>query len=201
MVFVLPVVIFYSDIHERTERQTELNTIQGPGLISEWFVWFVIIRLCVCLSVSLRGCFLLIVGLIFPPRCPLPPRPKVGIQRSSLPIKLQSANEDGVRHHITSNILSHTRARLRQPQIGLRIKALKTGEVALPDNQITSCLCLYPLFQLGSNFLPSLDVRGGLVEFSGLRPFRSPFRRGLVIKRGWWDLVSLRVCFGLIHVW
>lgn len=68
----------------------------------------------------------------------------------SSPIKLQSTNEDGVRHRITSNILSHTQACLRQPQISLQIKAQKTEEAELPDNnRITSCQRLDVSWKLG----------------------------------------------------
>ncbi len=104
--------------------------------------------------------------------CHLPCLPQSGNTAPSLPIKLQSTNEDGVRHRITSNILSHTQACLRQPQISLQIKALKMGEVELPDNnQITSCWRLDVSFQLGFSFLPPLDVRG---EFSCVFPGRPP---------------------------
>ncbi len=127
--------------------------------------------------------------------CHLPCLPQSGNAAPSLPIKLQSANEDGVRHRITSNIHSHTQACLCQPQISLQIKALKMGEVELPDNnQITSCRRLDVSFQLGSSFLPSLDVRRVKLSFSWLsldRPFQSPFGRKLVIKTGWWSHWSL----------
>ena len=43
----------------------------------------------------------------------------------SLPIKVQSTNQDGGRHRITSNILSNSQAHLCQPQISLQIEALK----------------------------------------------------------------------------
>lgn len=97
----------------------------------------------------------------------LPCLPQSGNAAPSLPIKLQSTNEDGVRHRITSNILSHTQACLCQPQISLQIKALKMGEELPDNNQITSCLRLDVSFQLGSIFLPSLDVQG---EFSWVFP-------------------------------
>lgn len=121
--------------------------------------------------------------------CHLPCLPQSGNAALSLPIKLQSTNEDGARHRITSNILSHTQACLCQPQISLQIKALKMGEVELPDNnQITSCRRLDALFQLGSSFLPSLDVRREFwLSFSRLsfdHPFQSPFRRTLLINKG-----------------
>lgn len=71
-----------------------------------------------------------------------------------------------MRHRITSNILSHTQARSCQPQISLQIKALKMGEVELPDNnQITSCQHLDVYFQVGASFLPPLEVQGERVEF------------------------------------
>lgn len=89
----------------------------------------------------------------------------------SLPIKLQSTNENGVRHRITSNILSHTQSCLCQPQISLQIKALKMGDVELPDNnQITSCWRLDVLFQLGAIILHSLDIQR---EFSWDFPGRA----------------------------
>lgn len=115
----------------------------------------------------------------------LPCLPKSGNGAPSLPIKLQSTNEDGVRHRITSNILSHTQASLCQPQISLQIKALKMVEVELPDNnQITSCRRLDVSFQLGSSFLPSLDVQGEFNRvFSWLsfdHPSQSSLRRKLV---------------------
>lgn len=98
--------------------------------------------------------------------------PQSGNAAPSLPIKLKSTNEDGVRHRIISNILSHAQACLYQPQISSQIRALKMGEVELPDsNRITSCRRLDVSLQLGSSFLPPLDV-WSLVKFfiAELRP-------------------------------
>lgn len=114
----------------------------------------------------------------------LPCLPQSGNAAPSLPIKFQSTNEDGVRHQITSNILSHTEACLCQPQISLQIKALKMGDVELPDNnQITSCRHFDVLFQLGSSFLPSLDVRR---EFSWVFPgWASTIHFNLHLEESW----------------
>lgn len=103
--------------------------------------------------------------------CHLPCLPQSENVVLSLPIKLQSTNEDGVRRRITSNILSPTQACLCQPQISFQIKALKMGEAELPDNnQITSCRRLDLFFQLGCNFLLPIDVR---TEFGGVFPARA----------------------------
>lgn len=113
----------------------------------------------------------------------LPCLPQSGNSAPSLPIKLQSTNEDRVRHRITSNILSHTQACLCQPQISLQIKDLKMGK-GLPDNnQITSCLRLDVTFQVGSVFLFSLDVQG---EFSWVFPgWASSIYFNLHLEESW----------------
>ena len=143
-----------------------------PQFIFFPFLFDVFPPLCKVESAPLSGCFSQSVlkhhsGTHFRSMCSsrhLPCLPQSGHAAPSLPIKLKSTNEDGVRHRITSNILSHTQACLCQPRISLQIKALKMGEVELPDNnQITSCRRLDVSVQLGSSFLPSLDVR---TEFS-----------------------------------
>lgn len=125
--------------------------------------------------------------------CHLPCPPQSGNVAPSSPIKLQSPNEDGVRHQITSNILSRTQVCLCQPQISLQIKAPKMRGVELPDNnQITSCRRFDVLFQLGPSFPTFSWCAWRRVEFSWFsldHPFQSQFGRRLAIKTGGWNLV------------
>lgn len=161
-------------------------------------IWFFSVGRSVCTSVLYKN-ITQTHSLSMCSSCHLPCLPQSGNAAPSLPIKLQSTDQDGVRHRITSNILSHTPACRCQPQISLQIKALKMGEVELPDNnQITSCQRLDVYFQVGSSFLPPLEVQwGGVWVFPG---WALTVHFNQHSSEGWWKLTaprpaSLEPCF------